>query len=151
MNRLKKLAESASDKTMRITRSTLSKIASKATPQTAWAIAAGAARVLPVMLLTAGIAAAQTGGGGGGTDGDGSVQGALNAAVNTFYEQWRFPISAMGVILAIGLYLSDNPRARSWSLKILFAVLFWALAPSVLDILFDWAGTGNSFNLGGGK
>ena len=108
---------------------------------------AAAARCVPVILLTAMSAAAQT----GGTSGDGTVQGFLNAAVNTFYSQWRFPISALGVIVAIGLYLSDNPHARPWARRIMVAVGFWALAPTVLDILFDWAGRGNGFNLGGGK
>lgn len=107
-----------------------------------------ALRSIPVILLTAGMAAAQT---GGGTSGDGTVQGFLNSAVNTFYSQWRFPISALGVIVAIGLYLSDNPHARPWARRIMIAVGFWALAPTVLDILFDWAGRGNGFNLGTGK
>lgn len=108
-----------------------------------------ALRSIPVILMTAGMAAAQSG--GGGTSGDGTVQGFLNSAVNTFYSQWRFPISALGVIIAIGLYLSDNPHARPWARRIIIAVGFWALAPTVLDILFDWAGRGNGFNLGTGK
>lgn len=105
------------------------------------------AKCAPVLMLTAGVAAAQA----GGTTGDGTVQGFLNSAVNTFYSQWRFPISALGVIVAIGLYLSDNPHARPWARRIMIAVGFWALAPTVLDILFDWAGRGNGFNLGTGK
>ena len=105
------------------------------------------AKCAPVLVLTAGVAAAQA----GGTTGDGTVQGFLNSAVNTFYSQWRFPISALGVIVAIGLYLSDNPHARPWARRIMIAVGFWALAPTVLDILFDWAGRGNGFNLGTGK
>ena len=55
------------------------------------------------------------------------------------------------MIIAIGLYLSDNPHARPWARRIIIAVGFWALAPTVLDILFDWAGRGNGFNLGTGK
>lgn len=112
--------------------------------------ALAAIRCISVLLLTAVVATAQTGG-GGGTSGDGSIQGFLNSAVNTFYSQWRFPISALGVIVAIGLYLSDNPHARPWARRIIIAVGFWALAPTVLDILFDWAGRGNGFNLGTGK
>ena len=111
--------------------------------------ALAAIRCIPVLLLTAVVASAQTG--GGGTSGDGTIQGFLNSAVNTFYSQWRFPISALGVIVAIGLYLSDNPHARPWARRIIIAVGFWALAPTVLDILFDWAGRGNGFNLGTGK
>ena len=111
--------------------------------------ALAAIRCIHVLLLTAVVASAQTG--GGGTSGDGTIQGFLNSAVNTFYSQWRFPISALGVIVAIGLYLSDNPHARPWARRIIIAVGFWALAPTVLDILFDWAGRGNGFNLGTGK
>src|SRR6266498_5964985 len=89
------------------TRETATKVQQSVTAENARHCFVAVLRCIPVMLMTAGMAAAQTG--GGNTTGDGTVQGFLNSAVNTFYSQWRFPISALGVIIAIGLYLSDNP------------------------------------------
>ena len=77
-----------------------------------------------------------------------SVRDAIEGAVKTIYDDWRLPLSALGIVIAIGLYMWSDPRGRVWAIRIVVAVVLFALAPYILTMLSDWAGGSGSFNFG---
>jgi uncharacterized BrkB/YihY/UPF0761 family membrane protein len=77
-----------------------------------------------------------------------SVRDAIEGAVKTIYDDWRLPLSALGIVIAIALYMWSDPRGRTWSIRIVVAVVLFTLAPYILNMLSDWAGGSGSFNFG---
>jgi hypothetical protein len=77
-----------------------------------------------------------------------SVRDAIEGAVRTIYDDWRLPLSALGIVIAIGLYMWSDPRGRVWAIRIVVAVVLFALAPYVLTMLSDWAGGSGAFDFG---
>lgn len=77
-----------------------------------------------------------------------SVRDAIEGAVKTIYEDWRLPLSALGIVIAIGLYMWSDPRGRVWAIRIVVAVVLFALAPYILTMLSDWAGGSGAFDFG---
>jgi hypothetical protein len=77
-----------------------------------------------------------------------SVRDAIEGAVKTIYDDWRLPISALGIVIAIALYMWSDPRGRTWSIRIVIAVVLFTLAPYILTMLSDWAGGSGAFDFG---
>lgn len=77
-----------------------------------------------------------------------SVRDAIEGAVRTIYDDWRLPLSALGIVIAIGLYMWSDPRGRVWAIRIVVAVVLFALAPYILTMLSDWAGGSGAFDFG---
>lgn len=77
-----------------------------------------------------------------------SVRDAIEGAVKTIYDDWRLPLSALGIVIAIGLYMWSDPRGRVWAIRIVVAVVLFTLAPYILTMLSDWAGGSGAFDFG---
>jgi uncharacterized BrkB/YihY/UPF0761 family membrane protein len=77
-----------------------------------------------------------------------SVRDAIEGAVKTIYSDWRLPISALGIVIAIALYMWSDPRGRTWAIRIVVAVVMFTLAPYILSMLSDWAGGNGTFDFG---
>ena len=77
-----------------------------------------------------------------------SVRDAIEGAVRTIYTDWRLPISALGIVIAIALYMWSDPRGRTWAIRIVVAVVMFTLAPYILSMLSDWAGGSGAFDFG---
>ena len=77
-----------------------------------------------------------------------TVRDAIEGAVKTIYSDWRLPISALGIVIAIALYMWSDPRGRTWAIRIVVAVVMFTLAPYILSMLSDWAGGNGTFDFG---
>lgn len=94
-----------------------------------------------LVLAVAGLAIATFGAVSVFAQGSGSndVGGAAVKAFNTIYNQWRIPVSLLGLTAAAITYMSSSQRGKSYALQIIIAVILWAIVPGLFGTLNGWA------------